>query len=302
MQRRLASLTQHMHVMMQLSVLVQVVVAFDSLVNDKPLKLIKGVGFSKDRLLTLIKLINANQILIEATSHTFMSLSEYFEIVFSSQEQRNIFELSKEVLRVHNQAYYYEQALELAVDLKTYVVYPEVHLRDWLDLAIANTSNVKIYISSKKDVLRSCIESLPDNLRHQFEEVQLHDIDSFIDFISNDTNLLDVLASQDMISLYTREGRVISMKRGVTPVDFAYKIHTDLGHSCYRAKITRMYGKSSQNTFESDLNFILEDGDKVEIVKHPSGLARPDISWCKFAVTDKAIDAIQAFWSKEKLK
>ena len=301
MQHSLAFLTQHMHVMMQLSTLAQVIVAIDCVSNNESIKIVEGIRFSKGSLSILVDLITANHILIEGTPYTFMSLSEYFEKVFGEKHQGRVVGLSKDILRVNNQIYYYEHAIELAIELKYHFSDERLNLRDCLDLVIASMSNTQFYISNKRDIIQSSIESFSGSFL-DFEGLQVHCIDSFVEFIENDTNFLDLVANQDLISLYTRESKLISIKKGSTPVDFAYKIHTELGHACYRAKVTRRYGRSNQYSFECDLDFILEDGDKVEIVKKTNGSKMPDMAWCKFVVTDKAIDAIQSFWNKENIR
>ena len=63
--------------------------------------------------------------------------------------------------------------------------------------------------------------------------------------------------TMDRVYIYTPEGHVIDMTPGATPVDFAYRIHTDVGHRCCGAKV---------NSRVVPLNTRLKSGDQVEII------------------------------------
>jgi GTP pyrophosphokinase len=64
-------------------------------------------------------------------------------------------------------------------------------------------------------------------------------------------------ASLDRIYVYTPDGHVIDMTPGATPVDFAYRVHTEVGHKCRGAKV---------NGRVTSLNSALRSGDQVEII------------------------------------
>lgn len=67
----------------------------------------------------------------------------------------------------------------------------------------------------------------------------------------------DVLTRQ--ITAYTPRGEPKELPRGATPIDFAYLVHTAVGHTCRAARI---------NGVQSPLNTPLQDGDRVEILRH----------------------------------
>ena len=74
---------------------------------------------------------------------------------------------------------------------------------------------------------------------------------------------------QDQVFVYTPKGDVKELPKGSSPIDFAYRIHTELGHGCVGAKI---------NGRLAPLDTILENGDTVEIVS--AKLARgPSLDW-----------------------
>lgn len=71
----------------------------------------------------------------------------------------------------------------------------------------------------------------------------------------------------DQVYVLTPQGRVVALDRGATPVDFAYALHTDLGHRCRGAKI---------NGAMVPLNTVLENGQRVEIVTAKEGTPSRD--------------------------
>ena len=71
----------------------------------------------------------------------------------------------------------------------------------------------------------------------------------------------------DQVYVLTPQGRVIALDRGATPVDFAYALHTDLGHRCRGAKI---------NGAMVQLSTPLENGQRVEIVTAKEGAPSRD--------------------------
>ena len=72
---------------------------------------------------------------------------------------------------------------------------------------------------------------------------------------------------QDQVYVLTPQGRVVALDRGATPVDFAYALHTDLGHRCRGAKL---------NGAMVPLNTQLENGQRVEIVTAKDGAPSRD--------------------------
>ena len=73
----------------------------------------------------------------------------------------------------------------------------------------------------------------------------------------------------DQVFVYTPKGRIVELTSGSTPVDFAYKIHTDLGHRCIGSKVN---GKLVA------LDTTLENGDTVEVLASKSDRG-PSLDW-----------------------
>jgi GTP pyrophosphokinase len=96
----------------------------------------------------------------------------------------------------------------------------------------------------------------------------------------------------DEVYIFTPKGEVKSLPRDATPVDFAYSIHTDIGHQCVGARIN---GKMVP------LRTKLRNGDIVEIVT--SAGHKPSRDWLTFVVTSRARGKIRHFiQSEEKLR
>ncbi len=73
---------------------------------------------------------------------------------------------------------------------------------------------------------------------------------------------------QDRVYVFTPKGDIVDLPTGSTPIDFAYYIHTDIGHRCRGA---RVHGRLVS------LNYVLKTGDQVEIVTSKRG--GPSLDW-----------------------
>ncbi len=79
------------------------------------------------------------------------------------------------------------------------------------------------------------------------------------------------------VYVFTPNGEVREFPKGATPVDFAYSVHTDVGHQCVRAKV---------NGRLVPLDYQLQNGDTVEIIT--SSKHHPSRDWLKFVKTSRA--------------
>jgi GTP pyrophosphokinase len=89
---------------------------------------------------------------------------------------------------------------------------------------------------------------------------------------------------QDQVFCFTPMGSLISLPRGATPIDFAYAVHTDLGHSTVGAKV---------NGTHVPLHTPLKNGDQVEIIRTKE--QGPSPLWEQFVVTGRARAEIRRF-------
>jgi GTP pyrophosphokinase len=86
------------------------------------------------------------------------------------------------------------------------------------------------------------------------------------------------------VYVFTPKGKIMALPRGATAVDFAYGVHTDIGHHCVAARI---------NYELLPLRTELKNGDHVEILTAPT--ARPNPSWLSFVATGKARSRIRHY-------
>ena len=104
---------------------------------------------------------------------------------------------------------------------------------------------------------------------------EVHDPQEFI-------QSLKVELYPEEVYIFTPKGLVKALPRGATPVDFAYSIHTDLGHQCVGARVN---GKMVP------LRTRLKNGDIVEIVRQAGH--RPSRDWLNFVATSRARSKIK---------
>ncbi len=96
----------------------------------------------------------------------------------------------------------------------------------------------------------------------------------------------DVYNSELLV--FTPKGEVISLVKDSTPIDFAYRIHTEIGHRCSGAKIN---GKIVP------LSYTLQVGDVVEIITAPNGKG-PSWDWLKIAKSNGARAKIRSYFKR----
>ena len=105
------------------------------------------------------------------------------------------------------------------------------------------------------------------------------------DFLST----LRLALFQDEVYVFTPKGQVKELPEGATPVDFAYAIHTEVGHHCAGAKV---------NGRIAPLNTPLKNGDTVEILTDPS--RHPSRDWLQFVKSARARSRIKQWINTEE--
>ena len=88
----------------------------------------------------------------------------------------------------------------------------------------------------------------------------------------------------DEVYVFTPKGKILSLPRGATAVDFAYAVHTDIGNRCVAAKVNGELGP---------LRTELRNGDRVEIIT--ASHAKPSAGWLQYVRTGKARSNIRHF-------
>ena len=96
---------------------------------------------------------------------------------------------------------------------------------------------------------------------------------------------------QDEVYVFTPEGDVVTMPAGSTPIDFAYTIHTEVGHSCIGARVSgRLVPLDSK----------LASGQTVEIFTSKVAQAGPSRDWLNVVETPRAAAKIRQWFSRER--
>jgi GTP diphosphokinase / guanosine-3',5'-bis(diphosphate) 3'-diphosphatase len=111
---------------------------------------------------------------------------------------------------------------------------------------------------------------------------------------SDPTEFMETLKidlQQDEVFVFTPKGKVVTLDSGATPVDFAYTIHTEVGHRCIGARV---------NGRLVPLDSMLNSGDTVEIFTSKVAGAGPSLDWLQFVHTPRARTKIRQWFSRER--
>ncbi|MGE3620864.1 MAG: bifunctional (p)ppGpp synthetase/guanosine-3',5'-bis(diphosphate) 3'-pyrophosphohydrolase, partial [Acidimicrobiia bacterium] len=102
---------------------------------------------------------------------------------------------------------------------------------------------------------------------------------------------LKVDLEQDEVFVFTPKGKVVTLPAGSTPVDFAYSIHTEVGHACIGARVN---GKLVP------LDSKLASGDTLEVFTSKVEGAGPSRDWLQFVATTRAASKIRQWFARER--
>ncbi|MEB3311386.1 MAG: bifunctional (p)ppGpp synthetase/guanosine-3',5'-bis(diphosphate) 3'-pyrophosphohydrolase [Snowella sp.] len=111
---------------------------------------------------------------------------------------------------------------------------------------------------------------------------EINDPQEYVEHLKN--NLFD-----DDVYVFTPQGDVIALARGATPVDFAYRIHTEVGNHMKGARINGQW---------LGVDTALKNGDIVEIITQKN--AHPSLDWLNFVVTTGARHRIRQWFKRSR--
>ena len=128
----------------------------------------------------------------------------------------------------------------------------------------------------------------PDDFRWLQQLLDLHgeadDASEFMDQLRFDLGGSEVF-------VFTPKGDMVALARGATPVDFAYSVHTEVGHRCVGARVNgKLVPLESQ----------LSNGDVIEIFTSKAEGAGPSRDWLAFVASARAKSKIRAWFSRER--
>ena len=136
------------------------------------------------------------------------------------------------------------------------------------------TVNKKDFMEQKLEIFRSIIELNEESLTSE----------EFINNVKKD------ILTNDSIYVYTPKGDVIELPSGSTCVDFAYRVHTEVGD--------RMVGAIVNDNIVP-FDYILKNGDIIKVNTSKSSKG-PNKDWLNFVVTSQARNKIKAFYTKRE--
>ncbi len=144
----------------------------------------------------------------------------------------------------------------------------------WSYKAHGSVKTIKDSMEAKLQIFRSIMELNEDS-------------DSSLEFINSIKK--DILTSES-IYVYTPKGDVMELPVGSTPVDFAYKVHSEVGDSMVGAMV---------NDNIVTLDYVLHTGDIIKVNTSKSSKG-PNRDWLNFVVTSQARNKIKSFFSKQE--
>ena len=112
--------------------------------------------------------------------------------------------------------------------------------------------------------------------------------------VSDPSQFLEILKTdleQDELFVFTPKGRVITLPVLSTPVDFAYAVHTEVGHSCMGARV---------NGRLVPLDYKLASGDTCEVLVSQGETSEPTEGWLDFVASPKARSKIKQWLTRER--
>jgi GTP diphosphokinase / guanosine-3',5'-bis(diphosphate) 3'-diphosphatase len=153
----------------------------------------------------------------------------------------------------------------------------QIRTREMHKIAEAGVASHWLYRSS--DTSLSDLQKKTHQWLQSLLEMQSEAGDS-VEFLEH----LKVDLFPDEVYVFTPKGKIMSLPRGATAVDFSYAVHTDIGNRCVAVKI---------NQELMPLRTELKNGDRVEIIT--AAHAKPNPLWLNFVVTAKARSHIRHF-------
>ncbi|OZG67526.1 RelA/SpoT family protein [Bifidobacterium eulemuris] len=200
--------------------------------------------------------------------------------------------------------------LNMYQSLHTTVVGPggkpvEIQIRTW-DMHRRAEFGIAAHWKYKENGQAGRALSSPDKADRQRENVETQElseadnlkwIQQLADWTSETPDSNEFLGSlkEDLgaaeVYVFTPKGKIVSLPADATPVDFAYSVHTEVGHRTMGARV---------NGRLVPLDTKLENGDTVEVLTSKSDAAGPSRDWLSFVKSPKARNKIRQWFSKER--
>jgi guanosine-3',5'-bis(diphosphate) 3'-pyrophosphohydrolase len=154
----------------------------------------------------------------------------------------------------------------------------QIRSREMHNIADAGVAAHWLYKSSDAEL--SALQQKTHQWLQRLLEIQNESSDS-VEFLEH----FKVDLFPDEVYVFTPKGKILSLPKGATAVDFAYAVHTDIGNRCVAVKI---------NQELAPLRSELRNGDHVEIIT--AAHAKPNPVWLNYVVSGKARSHIRHFF------
>ncbi len=182
---------------------------------------------------------------------------------------------------------------------KDYVAMPKFNLYQSLHTTVIGPDGKPLEIQIRTEEMHQIAESgVAAHWRYKESEKSDHrwagNLHALEDNESDPVEFLDQLKLdlyQDEVFVMTPAGDVKTLPKGATAIDFAYAVHTEVGHRCVGVKI---------NSRLMPLSTELESGDSVEVITSKSEDSGPSRDWLKIARTSRARSKIKQWFLKER--
>lgn len=180
---------------------------------------------------------------------------------------------------------------------KDYIAMPKVNLYQSLHTTVIGPDGKPLEIQIRTEEMHRRAESgIAAHWRYKEGEMAVLpqvDVDALMaeedpeEFLAN----LKLDLHQEEVFVLTPGGDVKPLPEGSTPVDFAYSVHTEVGHHCVGARV---------NGRLVPLSTVLQSGDIVDVMTSKSRDASPSRDWLKFVRTGRAKSKIKQWFLKER--
>lgn len=182
---------------------------------------------------------------------------------------------------------------------KDYIAIPKENGYQSLHSTLLGPYNIPIEIQIRtQEMHRIAEDGVASHWIYKSSDASLDDLhlktnqwlQSLLETLSDTTDSLEFLEHLKIdlfpgdVYVFTPQGKILTLPRGSTAVDFAYAIHSDIGNCCVAAKI---------NGENAPLRSELKNGDRVEIITAP--YAKPNPSWLSYVATGRARSHIRHF-------
>jgi GTP pyrophosphokinase len=178
---------------------------------------------------------------------------------------------------------------------KDYVAMPKINLYQSLHTTIIGPDGKPLEVQIRTVEMHRRAESgIAAHWRYKEGDIDARSLIDPESFDEDPEEFLDNLKMDlylDEVFVLTPGGDVKELPKSATPVDFAYAVHTEVGHRCVGAKVNgRLVPLSTK----------LDSGDIVEVITSNSPDAAPSRDWLKFVRTGKARNKIKHWFQRER--